>query len=360
MSEPLATPNLNTIIDDTTSAEVEGALVRKTELLDTLARHPYQTPWWLRNGHAQTVFSPFFRRPSVVATRRVQRDTPDDDFIHLHFCDGKPEMPTVLMLHGLEGSAQSKYLLGLNALFHAIGWTAVSLEFRGCGGKMNRAPRLYHSGETTDLAFALERLCENAGPIYAIGFSLGGNVLAKWLGETGSAATRFVRAAAVVSAPYDLTVSGPHIDRVLGGAYAKHFVRLLIAKAVAKERQYPGIIDIDRVRRSRTLWEFDEHATAALHGFSGADEYWATQGCGQFLDAIRVPTMLLSSADDPFNPGSTLPRERAERSPYLIPQFTQRGGHVGFVCGKTPLQPRFWAEEHVVRFVRLIEETVDV
>jgi hypothetical protein len=195
--------------------------------------------------------------------------------------------------------------------------------------------------------------------VYAIGFSLGGNVLAKWLGETGIEAARSVRAAAVVSAPFNLTVSGPHIDRVLGGVYARHFVRLLVAKAVAKERQYPGIVDIDRVCRSRTLWDFDEYATAKLHGFSGAEEYWATQGCGQFLDGIRVPTMLLSSADDPFNPASTLPREQADRSPYLIPQFTERGGHVGFVYGDTPFRARYWAEEHVVRFFQLVEETSD-
>src|SRR5690606_32549684 len=129
----------------------------------------------------------------------------------------------VLMLHGLEGTADSKYLLGLNALFNEIGWTAVTMEFRGCGGTLNRAPRLYHSGETTDVAFVLHQLVKQTRPIYAVGFSLGGNVLAKWLGQTGQSATALVRAAAVVSAPYDLTISGRHIDRTLRGAYSRHF-----------------------------------------------------------------------------------------------------------------------------------------
>ncbi len=328
----------------------------KARVLARLASHPFRPPWWLKNGHLQTVFAPCFRRSSNTATRKVTWNTPDNDFLNLHFCDGVPEKPTVLMLHGLEGDAQSKYLLGMNALFQAVGWTAVSMEFRGCGGEMNRAPRLYHSGETTDLAFAAARLSDDPGPVYAVGFSLGGNVLAKWLGETGAEAASWVRAAAVVSAPYDLTVSGPHIDRVMHGAYAKHFLHKLIEKAVAKEQRFPGIIDIDRVRRSRTLWEFDEYATAVLHGFSGAHEYWATQGCGQFLDGIRVPTMLLSSADDPFNPASTLPRDQADRSPYLIPQFTERGGHVGFVYGASPFRPRYWAEEQVARYFQLIED----
>lgn len=329
----------------------------KARVLARLSSYPFRPPWWLKNSHLQTVYAPLFRRHAGTPTRKVTWNTPDDDFLNVHFCDGAPDKPTVLMLHGLEGDARSKYLLGLNAMFHTIGWTAVSMEFRGCGGEMNRAPRLYHSGETSDLALVLERLCEDRGPVYAVGFSLGGNVLAKWLGENGDAATSFIRAAAVVSAPYDLTVAGPHIDRVLGGVYAKHFLRRLIEKAVAKERQFPGIIDIGRVRRSRTIRDFDECATAVLHGFSGADEYWATQGCGQFLHGIRVPTMLLSSADDPLNPASTLPRAQAERSPYLIPQFTERGGHVGFVYGATPFRARYWAEEQIMRFFQLCEES---
>jgi predicted alpha/beta-fold hydrolase len=356
MSESVAAPNPNAEAPAAAPPDVDPASLRKTKLLAALSQHPYCAPWWLRNGHGQTVYGPFFRRPRTTPTRRARLDTPDQDFINLHFCPGEPDMPTVLMLHGLGGCARSKYLLGLNAHFHAIGWTAVSLEFRGCGEEMNRAPRLYHSGDTTDLALALQRLRVSRGPVYAVGFSLGGNVLAKWLGETGLDAARFVRAAAVVSPPYDLTVSGPRIDRILGGVYAKHFVRSLVAKAVAKERQYPGILDIERVRRSRTLWEFDEYATAVLHGFAGADEYWDTQGCGQFLDSIRVPTLLISSADDPFNPSSTLPRDQGNRSPFLIPQFTERGGHVGFIHGVWPFRARYWAEEHVVRFFQLVEE----
>ncbi len=332
---------------------------RKSQVMTRLAGHPFRAPWWLRNRHAQTVFGPLCRRPPAVPLRHERWDTADYDFLDLHFCDGGPAQPTVLMLHGLEGCVQSKYLLGLSAFLHNAGWTAVIMEFRGCGSELNRAPRLYHSGETTDLAYVVDRLSRSRGAIYAVGFSLGGNVLAKWLGETGASAASCVRAAAVVSAPYDLTVSGPCIDRMLRGAYARHFLRHLIEKAAHKERQYPGIIDIERVRRSRTLYDFDEHATAVLHGFAGADEYWATQGCGQFLDGIRVPTLLLSSADDPFNPASTLPRAHAEASPYLYPQFTERGGHVGFVTGSSPFQARYWAEDHVMRFFQAYEELLN-
>ena len=177
-------------------------------------------------------------------------------------------------------------------------------------------------------------------------------MVAKWLGELGHAVP--VRAAAVVSAPYDLTVSGPHIDRVLGGAYARHFLKTLVKKAEAKERQFPGCVDIERVRRAATLRAFDNDATAALHGFRDVDHYYDSQGCGQYLKHVRVPTMLLSSEDDPFNPACTLPREEADASDWLHPQFTKFGGHVGFVCG-TPSGFRYWAEEHIVRFFQLYE-----
>ncbi|MCC6696468.1 MAG: alpha/beta fold hydrolase [Candidatus Hydrogenedentes bacterium] len=341
---------------DCTDSNYGEAIRRKAVILDALSGHPYRCPWWLSNGHAQTMFATLVRRPLKVETRRVRWDTPDEDFIDLHFRDGNPDQPVVLILHGLEGSAQSKYVRGLHRLFTQIGWTSVAMEFRGCGSEMNRAPRLYHSGETTDLALVAQRLAEDRGALYAVGISLGGNVLAKWLGELGDAATPLIHAAAVVSAPFDLTVSGPHIDQAVGGAYARHFLKKLIAKAIEKERQYPGIIDIERARRCRTLYEFDDCATAVLHGFSGADEYWRTQGCGQFLGGIRVPTMLLSSADDPFNPAETLPRELAASSAYLYPQFTERGGHVGFVYGATPWTCGYWAEEQVARYFKTVHE----
>ena len=223
------------------------------------------------------------------------------------------------------------------------------MQFRGCGAEMNRAPRMYHSGETTDLAHIAARLSATFERIFIAGFSLGGNVLAKWLGESALAVPEKVVAAAAVSVPYDLVVSGPHIDKVLGGFYAKHFLRTLVKKAVEKEKQFPGCVDIARVRSSKTLYDFDHHATAKFHGFKGASHYYETQRSGQYLDGIRVPTMLLSSSDDPFNPGSTIPREAADASEYLHPQFTDRGGHVGFVYG-SPRAPRYWAEEQIVRF----------
>lgn len=325
-------------------------LERKRSVLADLEKHPFRAPWWLRNAHAQTLWGPLVRRSPRVPFRRERWDTPDDDFLDLHFVDGTRGAPALLVLHGLGGSIRSKYVRGLCLRAASMGWTAVALHFRGCGDEINHAPRMYHSGETTDLDFVARRLAERFERLYVAGVSLGGNALAKWLGECGDGVPEQVRAAAVVSAPYDLTVSGPQIDRVLGGLYVRHFLRGLIPKAIEKERQYPGCMPIERVIRSRTFEEFDTFATAALHGFRDAGHYWQTQGCGQFLSGIRRPTLLLSSEDDPFNPGSTLPRLPASQSPYLHPLFTRHGGHAGFVYGTTPMQARYWAEEQVARF----------
>lgn len=323
---------------------------RKHTILSELEKHPFRPPRWLRNAHAQTLYAALVRLRDRVPLRRERWTTPDGDFLDVHVCDGVADHPTVLVLHGLEGSVRSKYVCGLMATLRSAGWSSICMEFRSCGREMNRARRMYHSGETADLAFVAGRLIETCERLYIAGFSLGGNVLAKWLGELGEEVPDRVRAAAVISAPFDLTVSGPHIDRVAGGFYSRHFLRSLIKKAIMKEMQHPGCVDIARVRRSRTLYEFDTHATARLHGFRDADHYWDTQRCCLYLPRIRIPTLLVSSSDDPFNPGSTLPREIAERSPYLCPMFTEAGGHVGFVQGPMPLRTRYWAEEQTLRF----------
>lgn len=323
--------------------------------MEALNAHPFIAPAWLRNPHAQTMWSPLFRRPASVQRKIERLDTPDDDYVVLHISEGDRGMPAVLLLHGLEGSANSKYIVGMHEKLHAIGWHCITMEFRGCSGEMNRARRLYHSGETTDLAFVASRFAALFPCLYLAGFSLGGNVLAKWLGESPDDIPANICAAAVVSVPFDLVVSGPHIDRVLRGFYARHFLGSLVKKAIEKEKQFPGCVNVAKLRQARALYDFDNYATAALHGFRDVDHYYSSQRSGQFLDRVRVPTMLLSAADDPFNPASTLPREVADRSDYLHPQFTDRGGHVGFVYG-APHQARYWAEEQVTRFFQTYEQ----
>ena len=324
----------------------------KEEVMAELAAHPYRTPWWLRNPHAQTVGARYLRRLSKPAMRVERWDTPDDDFLDLHFLEGREDMPTALLLHGLEGSIDSTYFLGLVLEIARHDWNVVALEFRTCSGEINRARRMYHSGETSDVAWVVDRLIERRPDIelYVAGFSLGGNVTAKWFGECGDALPANVKAGAVISAPYDLVASGSHMDNGISRLYVLHFLRKLLPKAIEKDKQYPGVLDIERLKNARTFKEFDDYATAPLHGFKDAHDYYTSVGCGRFLEGIRRPTLLLSSADDPFNPGQTLPHDLAERHPYLHPQFTDRGGHVGFIRRGASGGLRVWSEEQTVRF----------
>lgn len=229
------------------------------------------------------------------------------------------------------------------------------MEHRSCGGEMNRTRRLYHLGVTDDVEFMLKRAEKRwpGRPIFMAGFSAGANQLGKFLGEKGAAMQGRVAGAAMVSAPYDLCVSAPNIDHVLGGFYTWNFLRTLIPKMLEKEKHYPGCVDAKAVKKTRTFVAYDTAATAPLHGFKDAWDYWTRVSCGQYLSDIKVPTLLLSARDDPFNPGSTLPDTLANDARHLFPRFVKFGGHVGFVHG--PGKGRMhWAEEQMRLFFELV------
>src|SRR5690606_16844416 len=227
----------------------------------------------------------------------------------------------------------------------AAGIQGVGLSFRSCSGEPNRAARLYHSGETGDIRFVLDHLAERLPGVArgAIGFSLGGNALLKLLGEEGDAARRWLETAVAVSVPYDLAAGAGHLERsAMGRFYTGLFVRSLQRKLEAKRALLAGKVDLARALRARTFREFDDAATAPLHGFADAAEYYRTSSSARYLEAIRIPTLLLHAEDDPFLPAHALPREAIARSPHLVPVITPRGGHVGFIGGP-PWAPRVWA-----------------
>jgi uncharacterized protein len=261
----------------------------------------------------------------------------------------------LLVLHGLEGTIRSHYLRGLLALAHERGWAADALIFRTCNGEMTRAPRLYHSGETTDLDVVVRRLIREHPnqPLALAGFSLGGNVLLKWLGERGEDLPQQVRAAAAVSVPFDLERGSRFIERGFARVYTRHFLRTLRAKARLKLEHDPGLFDAEALERARTLFDFDDAVTAPVHGFAGATDYYQRSSSLQFLSAIRRPTLLLSAYDDPFLPPTVLREveEVARGNGYLSVEFHRRGGHVGFISGRAPWAPRYYAEHRILGFL---------
>lgn len=318
------------------------------------SRPAFRPAWWAPTGMLQTLAAMRSAAPAPAWHTEVL-PTPDDDALRLHFANApraEPAAPTVLVLHGLEGSRESAYARTMAMLTLARGWHCVVLEFRSCGGVLNRARRTYHSGETSDLAFVVRELVRRdaAAKLFAIGYSLGANVLLKWLGEVGALAPPQLAGAAAVSAPYDLATCAHRCDTRLRGAIARHFLRTLIPKALAKAQQFPGYCDVAAVRACRTFRAFDDLVTAPVHGFRDAEHYWRTQSCAPFVPAIRCPTLLLSAADDPLCDPAVFPHAVAAQSRCLTAQFHARGGHVGFVAGGTPWRPRRWAEPQALAF----------
>lgn len=315
----------------------------------------YRPAWWLPGGHLKTLWGKLARPRPRVATRRERWETPDGDFIDLHRLDASHGSPRLLILHGLEGSARSHYALGMLHEARSRGWASDVLVWRSCGGAPNNTARFYHSGETTDLDFVVNRLIDmhSDSPLVLAGFSLGGNVLLKWLGERENALPAQVRGAAAVSVPFDLERGARSIERGFSRVYQAHFLRSLRRKAEEKQERFPGLIADDALGRARTLFEFDDAVTAPVHGFQSASEYYYRSSSIRFLHRIRLPTLLLSAVDDPFLPPDVLQEVKAiaRDNAALCVEFVKRGGHVGFISGPLPWRPDYYAERRVVDFL---------
>lgn len=338
------------------------------------APRPFRVPRWLRNPHVQTLGARLLRPSRDVAYRRERWETPDGDFLDLDFAvppsgagartgetaEGdaaaaaeKSSRPLVLVLHGLEGCSDSGYVRQTCAELELRGVDAVALNFRSRGGEPNRRRRFYHSGETRDPAFVLERLRERrpAARIGAIGFSLGGNVLVKLLGERGEGARDLVTAAVAVSVPYDLAAGAGALERGLGPMYAAYFLRSLRRSIRTKERMRGHAYGLDGLAGARSLREFDDAVTAPVHGFEDADDYYRRSSAARFLRDVRVPTLVIQALDDPFLPEEAVPEEAIRANPWLVPALTRHGGHVGFLESARPWRPRFWAEQAAASFL---------
>jgi predicted alpha/beta-fold hydrolase len=298
---------------------------------------PYRPPWWLPGAHLQTIW-PLARKGPSPAWRRERWETPDGDFIDLDWlAAGAADSPLVVLFHGLEGSSDSHYARALLRAVAARGWRGVVPHFRGCSGEPNRLPRSYHSGDSEEIDWILRRLrgCAGDAPLYAIGVSLGGNALLKWLGEQGEGARGVLTAAAAICPPLDLAICGHALAQGFNRVYTRHFLATLKPKALAKLARHPGLADRARILAARTLFEFDDAYTGPVHGFAGAADYWQRASARPWLHAIRIPTLLLAAANDPFVPPAALPRA-AELAPAIRFECPAAGGHVGFLDGPWP------------------------
>lgn len=300
----------------------------------------YRAPKWLPGGHLQTIYARSLAPIYSVPYRRERWDTPDGDFIDLDWLDDSSTDGTRLLVlfHGLEGYSKSHYALSLMAKAAQHGWRGVVPHFRGCSGEANRLTRSYHSGDSREIDWILRRLKhENPGSkLYAVGVSLGGNMLLKWLGEESTAAHAVVERAVAVSTPLDLVAAANQLDRGLRRfIYTNYFLKYLRPKALAKITAHELRFDARALRASRTFRQFDDLFTAPIHGFKDAVDYWTQSSSKPWLKEIELPTLVINARNDPFLPESALPGAE-DVSAWVTLDFPLEGGHVGFVTGGFP------------------------
>lgn len=315
---------------------------------------PFRPAPWAPGPHAQTLWAKALRAASDPGMRRERWTTPDGDFLDVDMGpDPGRRAPLCVVLHGLEGSSRRRYVLGASRELLRHGVLPVALNLRGCSGTPNLLPRMYHSGETTDLAFVLERLRATypGRRVGAFGFSLGANALLKLLGEREDGGTGVVDAAVAMSVPFDLAAGAELLERgPMGRLYTAYFLRSLRRKVRAKEPLLRDVIDVEAALRAGTLREFDDAATAPLHGFRDAAHYYASASSKDFIGGIRVPTLVMHALNDPLIPAGVVPYDAMESNPWLVAVLPRRGGHVGFLEG-APWRSRLWGDEEGARFL---------
>ncbi|MFA6164367.1 MAG: hydrolase [Methylobacter sp.] len=324
-----------------------------------LTKTTFKPAWWLSNSHLQTIYPALLRKaPDPPEYRRERLTTPDHDFIDVDYC-GAGKQPLIILIHGLTGSSQSGYIKGLQSALLKHGFRSAALNFRGCSGSSNNRARSYHSGETEDIHFLYQtlRLREPDTPLGAVGFSLGGNVLLKWLGEQGDQVKLF--AAVAVSVPLVLGICATKLDKGFSKLYrgkllnelkAYMHVKLQHLERTGQSVEAMKIRELGDLSFIRSFWQYDDQVVAKLHGFNDVHDYYRRSSSRQYLKSIEVPTLLIQAVDDPFMTKEVLPRQD-ELSPHVQLEFTRHGGHVGFITGSIPFKPQYWLEQRILEFL---------
>jgi len=315
----------------------------------------YRAPWFLPGGHLQTIFPALFRKFSVVANRRERTDTPDGDFLDLDWGEiGSRKL--AIICHGLEGGSREHYVQGMARAVMEAGWDALCWNFRGCSEEMNRSLRSYHSGATDDLETVLDSVLRlgRYDRIDLIGFSLGGNLILKYAGDSEAAAR--VNSVCAFSVPCDLAASSTQLAKRSNSVYMKRFLNSLARKVKVKDEMYPGKLDMTGLDGMSTFAEFDDRFTAPLNGFDSAEDYWAKCSCISVLRSIAVPTLLVNALNDPFLPEECYPFSESANNPNFRLEAPAKGGHVGFV--EFNEEGLYWSEKRAVSFLKEQENLV--
>jgi predicted alpha/beta-fold hydrolase len=316
-----------------------------------ISKSTYRAPPLFSNPDVQTIFPSLCRKLKGIRYRRERIFTPDGDFLDLDWSEvGASRL--VIISHGLEGDSRRSYVLGMVRAFNRGGWDALAWNMRGCSGEPNKLRRFYHSGATEDLEAVVAHVRQRA-PRYRslglVGFSLGGNLTLKYLGEQGEAVDPLIAGAVAFSVPCDLASSAREMTKWRNRIYLTRFLRLLHGKIRAKMKLMPGRITDDGYHRVKTFKDFDDRYTAPLHGFADAEDYWRRASSKGFLPAIVVPVLLVNAEDDPFLGKECYPIAEAVQGPSLYLEIPASGGHVGFVTFAKAGD--YWSETRATEFL---------
>lgn len=310
----------------------------------------YHAPYFFRNPHTQMVFPSVFRKVQDINYVRERIITPDNDFLDLDWSRvGSRKL--AIVLHGLEGDSGRSYIMGMVRTLNRRGWDALALNFRGCSGEPNKAIRMYHSGETGDIKLVIDHAMSLGlyDQLALVGFSLGGNVILKYLGESGKSVRPEIKAAVAISVPCDLKACSDRLIERSNWAYSQRFLRMLRKKIYYKATVYPHAANPEGLDSVRTLREFDDKFTAPLHGFRDAEDYYAESSSKQFLGNIATPCLLINALDDPFLGATCFPEQEARSNRHLFLERPRHGGHVGFVSFNE--EKEYWSEKRAAQFI---------
>jgi uncharacterized protein len=307
----------------------------------------FKRPKWLFNGHLETIYPALFRKVNIQNPEHERINTPDGDFLDLDWY--RQESPRlVLISHGLEGNSTRPYMLGMVKEFFRNGFDVLTWNFRGCGDELNQKPIFYHSGATYDLNTVIQHAQNQYKEIYLVGFSLGGNLTLKFLGESNYHNPKIKKAVAI-SVPLDLGKSCDKISSRENTLYSMRFLKSLKEKVKQKSSYYPDQLDSNKISLVRTLREFDDFFTGPVHGFKDATEYYQVNSSLGFLDKIETPVLILNAQNDPFLSDTCFPVQLGKKLDAVFFEFPKHGGHVGFSSAKT--EKTFYSEARAVEFI---------
>ncbi|KTD31741.1 alpha/beta hydrolase [Legionella moravica] len=313
----------------------------------------FKPAWWLSNAHAQTIYASL-RHPLPAPVDKVEKlDLPDGDFLNLAWSTANlpDSSPLIVILHGLGGCVNSSYVARFMNAFNQQGWRAVLMHFRGAGQEINRLPRAYHSGDTGDLDFLMNTLTtrEPNTKKAAVGVSLGGNVLLKWLGEQRVQSK--IETAVAVSVPFQLNKVADKMNTGFSRVYQTHLLnqfKSVFARKVNYLKNPPEVLK--RAADCTCFWTFDDKVTAPLYGFNNAHAYYRESSSRQYLRYIDIPTLVIHAEDDPFMTTDVLPAEH-ELSESITLEVSKKGGHVGFIAGNKIWEPVYWLDQRIPEYI---------